>query len=379
MTDTMALKVFLDLGGSGTKGVYWNPWEERFEVLWMEPHVALMNPEDIKTFKLGDKLGGRSPETSAYVQVDTQMYAVGMLGRILGGDSGLRNPKKDSLLVKVLAAIGVIWDRLRRNRYSNQFHLEIGFLLPLAEYWRHAATLEQELRAALVGFSYRGHSLAAKSSRIEGLPEGAGIYIARGRQLLQMGQNPAERVIVIGILGHRQASLLTFDHGNPPQRSNSKSDGPGFIRCLEQCVSAENADNPDLYEAFIKGDKHFRVQGSDELIDLDAKRSFAIRYYQDEVKKFFKRELSQKTRYELTVVGGAIRHSQVELQQNFFPSLELTERVNWAEEIQDEVMKYLWNEDGTPVTDETARIRLADVYGAGRWFALSKSVSQLSA
>jgi len=229
MTDTMALKVFLDLGGSGTKGVYWNPWEERFEVLWMEPHVALMNPEDIKTFKLGDKLGGRSPETSAYVQVDTQMYAVGMLGRILGGDSGLRNPKKDSLLVKVLAAIGVIWDRLRRNRYSNQFHLEIGFLLPLAEYWRHAATLEQELRAALVGFSYRGHSLAAKSSRIEGLPEGAGIYIDRGRQLLQMGQNPAERVIVIGILGHRQASLLTFDHGNPPQRSNSKSDGPGFI------------------------------------------------------------------------------------------------------------------------------------------------------
>jgi len=379
MTDTMALKVFLDLGGSGTKGVYWNPWEERFEVLWMEPHVALMNPEDIKTFKLGDKLGGRSPETSAYVQVDTQMYAVGMLGRILGGDSGLRNPKKDSLLVKVLAAIGVIWDRLRRNRYSNQFHLEIGFLLPLAEYWRHAATLEQELRAALVGFSYRGHSLAAKSSRIEGLPEGAGIYIDRGRQLLQMGQNPAERVIVIGILGHRQASLLTFDHGNPPQRSNSKSDGPGFIRCLEQCVSAENADNPDLYEAFIKGDKHFRIQGSDELIDLDAKRPFAIRYYQDEVKKFFKRELSQKTRYELTVVGGAIRHSQNELQQNFFPSLELTERVNWAEEIQDEVMKYLWNEDGTPVTDETARIRLADVYGAARWFALSKSVSQLSA
>jgi len=112
---------------------------------------------------------------------------------------------------------------------------------------------------------------------------------------------------------------------------------------------------------------------------IDAKRPFAIRYYQDEVKKFFKRELSQKTRYELTVVGGAIRHSQNELQQNFFPSLELTERVNWAEEIQDEVMKYLWNEDGTPVTDETARIRLADVYGAARWFALSKSVSQLSA
>lgn len=372
MYSDLTIVVTVDLGASDTKAVYWNPWLRRPEMLWMKPQVAMMNPSDIKRLDMGGTTVA-TPETSAYVQIGSSIYAVGALGRVLEGDSGLRLAKKETAKVKILAVVGAIAQKLIKSGQRHHFNLELCFLLPLIEYWNdeHQQQLKTEIPSSLTGFTFRGTPMSATLTRLRILPEGGGIFIDENYKWLQQGQLAEADVVSIAMFGYRNASLLTFAYGAPPQRSNSKGSGPGYVKCLEQLIPGINPDDPALFEAFRRGEKTFRLKGHQESYDLENLRSFAHEYYFNEAKKFLLSELPNSSSYRLLIAGGSAYEIQPELER-FLSTLELASRVSWLEETISEIV----NEFGL---EQVQAARLLDAFGAFRHFIRSKAVTQMSA
>lgn len=375
-----ALTIYADLGGSGSKGIYWNPRQRQPQVIWMEPQVALMNPEHAGLLDADGQLGAKEPEQSAYVQIGADFYAVGTLGRIYQGDSGLVFPKKDNAVVKLIAMVGTIWEKIvQPYQYQYDVELDLGVLLPLEEYWRDRVVLEQNIKKALAGCSFRGKSLAFKVGRISLLPEGAGGYLFHNMSLLSAGRNLKDSTVVILMFGHRNLSVLTFDCGNLPQPTNSASDGPGYIKYLEQCSSnlpGVSSDNPYLFDAILNGESEFRVRGREEVFDLGVVGRIAKQIYLDAVKKFLKTKLPDSARYRLLVMGGAASGIRPQLEE-YFSGLSLIENLDWSCELDEELHQNLHHSDGSSIDSSLERVRLADGYGAFSWFAASKPTTQL--
>ncbi|URD53792.1 ParM/StbA family protein [Chroococcidiopsis sp. CCNUC1] len=372
MYSDLTIVVTVDLGASDTKAVYWNPWSRRPEMLWMKPQVAMMNPSDIKRLDMGGTTVA-TPETSAYVQIGASVYAVGALGRVLEGDSGLRLAKKETAKVKILAVVGAIAQKLLKSGQKHHFNLELCFLLPLIEYWNdeHQQQLKMEIPSSLTGFTFRGTAMSATLTRLRILPEGGGIFIDENYKWLQQGQEVSADIVSIAMFGYRNASILTFAYGAPPQRNNSKGSGPGYVKCLEQLIPGINPDDPALFEAFRQGEKTFRLKGHQESYDLENLRSFAHEYYFNEVRKFLQAELPSASSYRLLIAGGSAYEIQPELEQ-FLSTLKLASRVSWLSETISEI-------ESEFSLEQVQAARLLDAFGAFRHFIRSKAVTQMSA
>lgn len=349
------IPVAIDIGGSGTKVVYWLNGKVR--CLWMEPQVATINPNRISRFKLGQG----APEDSVYLRIGKEYSAVGALGRIQEGDAGLKLPKRERAVEKILAALGVIWERIGIT--SHAMEVELMLLLPLNEYWKDTQELLRELRDSASEFMFRDHELSIHLDNVNIFPEGAGIFLARG---LELGLAIRNEVITVIMCGHRNLSVLTFDRGNAPVETNSTSKGPGFLRFLEQCaaeITELQPDDPTLLNAILEGESELIVPGRTEAYHLPSIRNYAWGFYLKEVKEFLLKQLKPGGD-EIIMAGGAATSIREELS-TFFEERNLVKRVSWGEELQAEIQDVLPRDESQ--LDEIAARRLCDVYGAFKY------------
>ena len=130
------LQAYIDLGSSATKGLYWTGAE--FQWLWMQPQFTTLSSASIS--RLRSEIEASSPEASAWAKVGEMQYAVGGLAQVHGGSSRLTFPKRDKAAYKLVAAIGVMAERLS---LGSEFELDLGVVLPIDEYWTDRKVLKE--------------------------------------------------------------------------------------------------------------------------------------------------------------------------------------------------------------------------------------------
>lgn len=345
-----------DLGGSGSKGFYF--WEKQVHPLLMESQVSLMKKERIPRLKTSQG----APEDTCYLRVGDSYWAVGTLGRILEGDSGIKSPKSELAVRKVLAALGCAWEHI--GNLPRQAEVNLSLLLPVNEYWKDSFTLEEELRKAAQGFMCRDHELEFQFPRLSIVPEGGGLFMYR---LLQLKQDIRKKVIAVLMFGHRNLSVLIFEKGNPPVENVSTSKGPGFMNYLEQCaaeIPELKADSAVLFEAVINNTSSLFVQGRSLAYDMPEITAHARLKYLNDVELFLKQWLPESAD-EIIVAGGATHNIFDELQE-LFERRHLSARVLYTDELEAEIRDLL-ERNGQLKKEEITPIllrRLSDVYGA---------------
>lgn len=179
----------IDFGGSATKVIYALP--EQLQT----PASLVMAPEAIQVSSIRLDCGQAQivavcPENRAWVKLGQDCWAVGHFAKRFHAHAGLNQPKFERAIYKTLAAIWVIQQRLQ---LPQQFDLSLSCVLPPNEY----------------------------------------VDRDRVKRQLQIAVNGdfAMRQIAIAMIGHRNASVITFNQG---MVSVFKSSNFGFIRCLEQ-------------------------------------------------------------------------------------------------------------------------------------------------
>jgi len=346
------LTVYIDLGSSETRCVF---WRDGVQVLWMSPQVVPLDAAGLSRFDLEGL--GVPPEERAFLEVGGSAFAVGTLARLHRGRSYLEAPKADWAVVKVLAALGVI---LGEQAQPQSEVVDLGVLLPLEEYWRDGSAFREQLVDAVQSFRFRGHKTCCTLRRLEVLPEGAGIFYWHAARLERGGWDFRRRVIAVLVLGHRNLSVLTFDHGNPPLASNSTSSGPGYIEVLARCAEhlpGVPAEDANLLEAVVERRVRFRAQGRVEAVDLDAARQQGEKLYLSRVREFLKGAVPVQGAPDVLICGGPAQQLKAELI-DVFGTLDLT--VHWPEELVTEAAG--WVNVAQP--GSVKAVRLVDCYAA---------------
>lgn len=174
-------------------------------------------------------------ENRAWVKVGQDYWAVGNFAKRFHAHAGLNQPKFERAICKTLAAIWVIQQRLQLPK---QFVLSLSCVLPPNEY-ADRDRVERQIRLALTRFLTPNGVLKVKLERFDCQPEGAGVAIHYANAV---NVNFAVQHIAIAMLGHRNASVITFEQGTV---SVFKSSNLGFIRCLEQIEQQTSGQTPE--------------------------------------------------------------------------------------------------------------------------------------
>ena len=217
--------IALDFGGSLTKIIYQSA-DDTPQVLTMFPEVAVTTATSGSSSWTDGILGLESPaESRAWVELDSQRWAVGAMARQLYAPAGLKGVKWERAIIKTLAALWVIqqWLGLRSG-----FKVALTCVLPPGEYEdRHR--FEERLREALEGFETPTGTLKVTlgqsgQTHFACFPECAGV------SSLYSQQTPPGETIAFLMLGFRNASLLLSRNGVFGLGVTSEL---GFIRCIE--------------------------------------------------------------------------------------------------------------------------------------------------
>ncbi|HEY9693731.1 MAG TPA: ParM/StbA family protein [Oculatellaceae cyanobacterium] len=348
------LQAYLDLGSSATKGVYWAG--EKFQWLWMMPQYSMLSPTALS--RLSAELGSESPESAAWIKVGNCGYAIGSLAKANGGDSAMRLPKKERAVYKILAAIGVIAERLN---LSSEFELDLGVVLPIEEFWADCKELRRVVAESAKEFVFRGQQYRVVVNVCQMRPEGMGLYLLRRLQLKNEDIDLKNYSLTILMFGHRNLSILRFDRGSPPTEANSTSQGPGFMEYLRSVANDLAAgvafDDPILLEGVLSDTKKIWVPGRGKSFAITEAMDYASQHYIQLVGDFMMQYLSGGAT-ELLVAGGAAYQIQQQLL-SWFKSRNLTDRVMWSEILLKEFQYYL-----PPKLSQIDTIRYCDVYGA---------------
>lgn len=237
------LIVAIDFGGSSTKAIYATPNEISSPTsLVMNPEAAQISPTSLEQLQ-ATQLFKPAPEHGAWVKLGDDYWVVGTLAKRFHAHAGLNQLKFERALYKTLAAIWVIQQRLQ---FSHELHVSLSCLLPPNEY-EDRSRFEQQLRSALARFETPSGVLKVKLEHFDCQPEGAGIAI---RYANSHKDRFATQRIAIAMLGHRNASVIAFEHG---ALSIFKSSNLGFIRCLEQIEQRSSGQEPErLLSAIVE-------------------------------------------------------------------------------------------------------------------------------
>lgn len=224
----------IDFGGSATKVIY--ALHEQSQT----PASLVMASEVIQVFSTRLDCGQAQivavcPENRAWVKLGQDCWAVGHFAKRFHAHAGLNQPKFERAIYKTLAAIWVIQQRLQ---LPQQFELSLSCVLPPNEY-ADRDRVERQLQIALNQFQTATGSIEVKLIQFDCQPEGAGIAIHYANAV---NGDFAMRQIAIAMIGHRNASVITFNQG---MVSVFKSSHLGFIRCLEQIEQQTSGQPPE--------------------------------------------------------------------------------------------------------------------------------------
>lgn len=203
------LFLVVDTGGSQTKIIYQTPEADAPDFFLMPPEVESISQQQFDRYqeRIG-WLGSPSPEQQAWFSVAEQLWVVGAFASEFDPQDRLREKKYENALYKVLAAIGVIIQKLGMTRRKVSVHL--AMLLPWQEFNDRKA-FESQIEAMMADFSFRGVRLKLGLKAFLCRPEGGGLAATRMRQ--QGLEWLQEQRMVVLLFGHRNTSALYFEYG----------------------------------------------------------------------------------------------------------------------------------------------------------------------
>ncbi|MEL6456401.1 MAG: ParM/StbA family protein, partial [Cyanobacteria bacterium J06623_5] len=203
------LFLVVDTGGSQTKIIYQSSDDDAPEFLLMPPEVECISQQQFDRYqeRIG-WLGSPSPLQQAWFTVNEQLWVVGAFASEFDPEDRLHEKKYENALYKVMAAVGVIAQKLQISKRSLSIHL--AMLLPWQEFNDRQA-FETQLTSLLGEFVFRGQKLKVKMKTFLCRPEGGGLAATRmrqkGREWFQ------EQRLVVLLFGHRNTSALYFEQG----------------------------------------------------------------------------------------------------------------------------------------------------------------------
>lgn len=211
------------------------------DVRWMimEPeHIAL--PAE-SAANLPDDSGMGKPEDNAWVRLNKtgECHAIGLVARNYKASVSIKNLKCQSLVFKILAAIGAIAER---ENLPDELELELGIMLPFGEY-ASSEDLFGDLKAALKSFYFRFRRLKVKLADCLCVPEGFGAakFTSSIKADYFYGGNTAHVM-----LGYRNTSCLFFRRGTLSSYESSTTT-LGFYDLLSKvCSKVPGISKDDL-------------------------------------------------------------------------------------------------------------------------------------
>ena len=177
--------------------------------------------------------------------LNEQLWVVGAFAGEFDPLDRLHEKKYENALYKVLAAVGVVVQKLKMERRKVALHLSI--LLPWQEF-NDRGTFETQLRVLLDGFVFRDQAMKVKLKSFLCRPEGGGLAATRMRQQgLDWFQ---EQRLVVLLFGHRNTSALYFEYG---QFKAGDSPLYGFSQMIDLLVARYSVlDKQALLLALVK-------------------------------------------------------------------------------------------------------------------------------
>ena len=240
------LFLVVDAGGSQTKIIYQTPEADSPEFFLMPPEVEPISQEQFDRYqeRIG-WLGSPSPRQQAWFVVDEQMWMVGAFASEFDPQDRLHEKKYENALYKVLAAVGIVVQKLKLERRKISLHLAL--FLPWQEFSDRGA-FETQLKVLLEDLAFRGQSLKVKLKSFLCRPEGGGLAATRMRQQgLDWFQ---EQRLVVLLFGHRNTSALYFEYG---QFKSGDSPLYGFSQMIDLLVARYSVlDKQALLLALVK-------------------------------------------------------------------------------------------------------------------------------
>ena len=154
------LFLVVDAGGSQTKIIFQTSDADSPEFLLMPPEVEAISQQQFDRYqqRIG-WLGSPSAQQQAWFTVNDQIWVVGAFASEFDPEDRLHEKKYENALYKVLAAVGVIAQKLNLSKRSLSIHL--AMLLPWQEFNDRQA-FEEQLRALLGEFVFREQKLKVK-------------------------------------------------------------------------------------------------------------------------------------------------------------------------------------------------------------------------
>ena len=248
------LFLVVDTGGSQTKIIYQSSDDDSPEFLLMPPEVECISQQQFDRYqeRIG-WLGSPSPLQQAWFSVNEQLWVVGAFASEFDPEDRLHEKKYENALYKVMAAVGVIAQKLQISKRSLSIHL--AMLLPWQEFNDRQA-FETQLTSLLGEFVFRQQKLKVKLKTFLCRPEGGGLAATRmrqkGREWFQ------EQRLVVLLFGHRNTSALYFEQGQFKQ-----GDSPlyGFSQMIDLLVARYSVlDRQALLLALVKAMKKVKKE-----------------------------------------------------------------------------------------------------------------------
>ncbi len=166
--DSKSLTASVDLGSSLTK-VFYSSKQGQAQPLVMAPETASIQAQQLDELSINKNSGA---EYSAWLQLNDEVMAVGLLAANYNGDSGIVERKQHRATYKVLAILGVLREKLQ---LPTSFAANLAVMLPVTEY-KDRLQVQEALKSAAGNFTFRGQPISVHLQNCLMLPEGFGLY-----------------------------------------------------------------------------------------------------------------------------------------------------------------------------------------------------------
>jgi Actin like proteins N terminal domain len=238
----------VDAGNSDTKVEYRTPLDSVARYFLMSSAVEKVTKLKLKDYRERKGwLGSPAPEKQAWLEWNEQVFLVGALAHEFDPSDRRVEPKYESAVYKVLAAIGVIVQK-HQLATTKKLKVRLGVLLPCNEYSdRHRFQKSLELMSS--NYQFRGQTIKVKLEEVACRPEGGGLAIARMR--LNGEEWFSRQRLGVWMLGDRNFTGLYFESGEL-----KVSDSPliGFSFMLDRIIERTSGlTRASLTEAIFQG------------------------------------------------------------------------------------------------------------------------------
>jgi len=362
---TLAIRVAFDPGSSLTKFIY-SVGSDSPKLLTMAPETLKLSEKsvarDISERSSVGVVNGINDAYLKYRKRDDNVYVVGHLTHNLRAEVDLAQSKYESAVPKFLAAIGAILDK--EGRDESEVEVIPIVLLPYNEFASRESFI-QKLEERGKRYYFRDRKITLSFRSISVVPEGGGYLTALKAKHGEGWLEKREAVCVL-MIGHRNASFLTFRHGRLDTTQSQTSDW-GFVRLVDRAIEHSSGQDRErltreIYEIGndISPDNIIvqsltrtreRDNSKDEAVRLAEAIELARKEYWQLLRDWLNKVIPRRVN-SLTIAGGGASYLHS----------ELSEFLAWA--------NLEWNtlSEDEPLLrdypDASLRHRIGDVYSA---------------